>query len=108
MSTQLAHIVFFTLHDASDAKVRELVDACHKYLKNHPGVVHFSVGTRNASLDRPVNDKGYEVALHVVFDSRDSHDVYQIAASHLKFIEEQKANWKQVRVFDSDLHSSAK
>ena len=106
MSTKLAHIVFFKLHDASSAKVKELVEACHRYLKNHPGVIHFSAGTRNPHLDRPVNDKDYDVALHVIFDSRDAHDAYQIAASHLKFIEEQKANWKQVRVFDSDLHPS--
>ncbi len=100
---QLAHMVYFTLHDASESKVRELVEACNKYLDGHPGVVYFSVGTLNKDLARPVNDHGYQVALNVVFDSRASHDAYQVAPRHTQFIEEQKANWKQVRVFDSDL-----
>lgn len=100
---QLSHMVYFTLNDASDAKVQELVDACKKYLDGHPGVVYFSVGTLNRDLARPVNDHGYQVTINVVFDSRESHDKYQVAPRHVQFIEEQKPNWKQVRVFDSDL-----
>jgi len=100
---QLSHIVYFTLNDASEAKVQELVDACKKYLDDHPGVVYFSVGRLNPDLSRPVNDCGYEVTINVVFDNRESHDRYQVAPRHLQFIAEQKANWKQVRVFDSDL-----
>lgn len=96
-------MVYFTLSDASDAKVQELVDACKKYLDGHPGVVYFSVGTLNRDLARPVNDHGYQVTINVVFDSRESHDKYQVAPRHVQFIEEQKPNWKQVRVFDSDL-----
>lgn len=96
-------MVYFTLHDASEVKVQELVDACKRYLDEHPGVIYFSVGTLNQELARPVNDRGYEVALNVVFDSRASHDIYQTDPRHLQFISEQKPNWKQVRVFDSDL-----
>jgi hypothetical protein len=103
MKTALAHMVYFTLNDASDAKVSELVAACHKYLDGHPGVVYFSVGTLNKKLARPVNDRGYEVALNVVFDSIESHDAYQVAPRHKEFIDLCKSNWKQVRIFDSDL-----
>ena len=99
----LSHMVYFTLHDPSPAKVHELVAACHKYLSNQPGTVHFSVGTLNRDLARPVNDHGYDVTINVVFESREAHDVYQTDPRHLKFIEEQKPNWKQVRVFDSDI-----
>lgn len=100
---QLSHMVYFTLHDASENKVKELVSACHKYLDGHPGTVYFSVGTLNRELARPVNDHGYDVVLNIVFESRQVHDIYQSEPRHLKFIEEQKTNWKQVRVFDSDL-----
>jgi hypothetical protein len=96
-------MVYFTLHDDSEAKVQELVQACKKYLSDHPGVIYFSVGTLNRKLARPVNDHGYHVTINVVFDSMESHDVYQSAPRHLQFITEQKPNWKQVRVFDSDL-----
>lgn len=100
---QLSHMVYFTLHDDSAPKILELVNACKKYLDDHPGVVYFSVGTLNQELARPVNDRGYQVTLNVVFDNRDSHDLYQVAPRHLEFIEGQKPNWKQVRIFDSDL-----
>lgn len=102
---QLAHMVFFTLKDSSSAKIDDLIGACHKYLTNHPGVVYFSVGALNKDLSREVNDKDFHVALHVVFNSRDAHDVYQVAARHAQFIEEQKGNWAKVRVFDSDVRA---
>ncbi len=100
---QLSHMVYFTLQDDSEAKISELLNACKKYLDGHPGVTYFSVGTLNQELARPVNDRGYQVTLNVVFDSRESHDLYQVAPRHLEFIAEQKPNWKQVRIFDSDL-----
>jgi len=96
-------MVYFSLHNDSDSKIMELIDACKKYLDGHPGVVYFSVGTLNKELSRPVNDRDYHVTLNVVFDSRESHDLYQAAPRHLEFIAEQKSNWKQVRIFDSDL-----
>jgi hypothetical protein len=65
--------------------------------------VHFSAGTLNDELARPVNDRAFDVALHVVFESKAAHDAYQQDPRHLQFIEENKPNWKQVRVFDSDV-----
>lgn len=105
MTKHLSHMVYFTLQDASASKVEELLTACAKYLNGHPGVVYYSVGTLNRELARPVNDHGYDVVLNLVFESRAAHDAYQTEPRHLKFIEEQKPNWKQVRVFDSDLVS---
>ena len=100
---QLSHMVYFTLHDHSEAKISDLLNASKKYLDGHPGVVYFSIGTLNQELVRPVNDQGYHITLNVVFDSRASHDLYQVAPRHLEFIAEQKSNWSQVRIFDSDL-----
>ena len=97
----LAHNVYFTLEDASPAQVAALVAACQKYLKNHPGVVFFAAGTVGNEFSRPVNDRMYQVALHVVFQDKASHDLYQVAPDHMKFIEENKTNWRNVRVFDS-------
>jgi Stress responsive A/B Barrel Domain len=99
----LAHIVYFTLQDSSPSKIDELLAACKKYLDDHPGVVYFSVGRLNPDLARPVNDRDFHVALHVIFADRASHDAYQVAERHNQFIAEQKPNWKTVRVFDADL-----
>lgn len=100
--SKIAHHVFFTLKDRSDAKVAELLAACNKYLDDHDGVVDFGVGTREKELDREVN-QDFDVSLHVVFADRATHDTYQVAPRHLQFIEEQKENWAEVRVFDSNL-----
>lgn len=101
----LFHSVFFSLNDASPAATEALIAACRKYLADIPGVAHFSVGTLTPDLARPVNDRDFDVALHVVFDSRASHDRYQTDPNHLKFIEECKPNWKKVRIFDADVES---
>ena len=97
----LAHNVYFTLSDASESAKRSLVDACKKYLTDHPGTVFFACGTLATEFDRPVNDRGFDVALHIVFESKADHDAYQEAPRHDQFIAENKANWKTVRVFDS-------
>ncbi len=99
---QLAHCVFFSLVEPTAEARNKLVAACHRHLTGHPGEMSFSVGTLS-DLARAVNDRDYDVALHIVFENRAAHDAYQTAARHLKFIEENKAGWKKVRAFDSDL-----
>jgi hypothetical protein len=97
----LSHDVYFTLHDRSEAARAALVTACQTYLTGHPGTVFFACGTLCDELRREVNDLDFDVALHLVFDSKASHDAYQSAPRHDQFIAEQKANWARVRVFDS-------
>jgi hypothetical protein len=99
--TALSHDVFFSLNDASPAARDALVAACKKYLTGHEGVVAFSAGVLAAELNRDVNDRDFDVALHMVFDGKASHDKYQDAPRHKQFIEENQKNWKKVRVFDS-------
>ena len=100
--TQFAHIVFFSLHDASESAQQELLEACQQYLSGHPGTVYFSVGTL-ADKSREVNDREFQVALHVIFESEAAHDAYQDAERHNEFIARHNANWLKVRVFDSVL-----
>lgn len=101
----LSHDVYFTLTDSSVEAIDRLVRACHQYLKHHEGVVFFAVGTLVKELQRPVNDRDFQVAVHVVFADKAAHDAYQTAPDHVRFIDEQKPNWKQVRVFDSYVES---
>lgn len=101
----LAHNVYFTLKDASDSSADKLVAACHKHLQDHPGVLFFAAGRLAPEFQRPVNDRGFQVALHVVFTDKAAHDAYQQAPAHVTFIEENRANWAQVRVFDSYVES---
>ena len=100
---QLAHDVYFSLRDNSPQAKEKLIVACKKFLTDHPGTVWFAVGPLADEMKREVNDRDFDVALHLVFKSKAAHDEYSKAERHVKFIEENKDNWKKVRVFDSYL-----
>jgi hypothetical protein len=99
--TMVAHMVYFDLKDSSEASKARLVEACQKYLKNHPGIVFFAAGTIAEDFQRDVNVRDFHVSLHLVFETKADHDRYQTAAAHQQFIKENSANWARVRVFDS-------
>ena len=100
-ATMLAHNVFFSLKDNSAESKKKLVDACKKYLTRHDGEVFFAAGTRAEALNRDVNDREFDVSLHLIFTNQAAHDAYQDAERHKQFIEENRETWKKVRVFDS-------
>jgi len=102
----LAHNVFFTLKDTSDAAVETLVEECCTYLKDHPGVIYFSAGRRVQEFNREVNATDFQVGLHVVFSNKSYHDQYQVAEMHKIFLERNKAGWAQVRIYDTYVRSS--
>lgn len=102
-SVMLSHDVYFSLKDNSPAAKQKLVAACKKYLTGHEGEVFFAAGTLNEELKRDVNDVQFDVALHIVFKDKAAHDKYQDAKRHQQFIDENKENWKKVRVFDSNV-----
>lgn len=97
----IAHNVYFALKEKTSEARAKLVAACRKYLAKHDGVVFFAAGTLAEELKRPVNDLDFDVGLHIVFKDMASHDKYQDAKDHITFIEENKAAWEKVRVFDS-------
>jgi hypothetical protein len=98
----IGHMVYFKLKDSTPAARQKLVEACKKYLAEHDGVVFFSAGVISDHFKRDVNDRDWDVALHLVFANKAAHDKYQDHPEHLKFIEENKAAWAKVRVFDSE------
>lgn len=102
-SPAIVHNVYFALADNSPAAIDHLLAECRKYLDGHTGVAYFSCGKLCGSLARPVNVRDFDVALHVIFESLADHDAYQVHPRHQQFIAENKANWKQVRVFDSEV-----
>jgi Stress responsive A/B Barrel Domain len=100
---QLAHMVYFKLKDNSGASRAKLVASCKLLLNGHEGTVSFATGTLAGDFNREVNDRDFDVSLHLVFVNKAAHDKYQEHPRHLKFIEENKENWEKVRVFDSYL-----
>ena len=101
----LVHTVYFSLKNNDPAQVRSLIDACHSYLTDHPGVISFGVGTHVTDLTREVNHT-FDVSLHVHFETRSAHDAYQVHPRHLEFIATQKDSWQSVRIYDAYLPES--
>lgn len=104
---QQAHMVFFTLAEDTEQNCDALIAGCQKYLSGHDGTVYFSVGSRAEDLKREVNDRDFDVALHLVFANKKAYEKYGTHPRHLKFIEENEHLWGKVRVFDSYLSSPA-
>lgn len=96
----ISHVVYFELKDSSPEAKQKLVDSCYKYAKNHEGVLYFSAGKRAPEFNREVNAKDWDVAMHIVFKDKKSHDKYQDHADHRRLIEENKANVKSIKVYD--------
>lgn len=101
----IAHNVYFTLFDNSAAARQKLLDDCWKYLSIHPGTVYFACGILAEDHVRSVNDRDWDVGLHVVFEDKAAHDYYHDHPDHQKFVAENEGNWKASRVFDTVLIS---
>ena len=95
------HNAFFTLKDASPESIRDLIADCTTYLAPLDGILFFAAGAREEECTREVNDEDFHVALTVLFETRAAHDAYQTADGHNRFVERNRDNWAQVRVFDS-------
>ncbi len=98
----LVHSVYFYLKegvsDGEKADFRQSVAA----LGNIETVHALYLGSPAATPDRPVIEKGYALALTVLFRTIEDHNVYQEHTNHLKFIQENRNLWKKVVVYDAD------
>src|SRR5436309_854140 len=85
---QIGHMVYFKLKDSTPENREKLVAACKKYLSDHEGTVYFAAGAIADAFKGPLNDRDWDVALHLVFVDKAAHDKYATHPEHLKFIEE--------------------
>jgi Stress responsive A/B Barrel Domain len=105
---QLAHAVYFTLKDQSPKSREKFIASCEKYLTGHKGAVSFSIGTIAEDVKEPVSDREFDVALHVVFETKAALAEYLKSERHDKFVAENKDGFAKVRVFDSYLSATKK
>jgi hypothetical protein len=103
----LGHNIFFSLKDPSDENKARLIEACKVRLSQHPGIVFFAVGTRDERINGGFNDKGHDVALHMVFTGREALGAYARTPDHQQFIVETTPLLKNVRIFDSAIETVA-
>jgi hypothetical protein len=98
----VAHMVFFTLKESNAENRKKLIDAAKEFLSGHPGEIYFSVGEM-ADLKEPVSVVDFDVAVHILFESKAAHDQYLTSPRHHKFSAVARPLDKKVRVFDSTL-----
>jgi hypothetical protein len=106
-TTLLGHNLFFSLKEPTEENKAKLIEACKKYLSQHPGIVFFAVGTRDEKLSGGFNDKNYDVALHMIFTGREALGTYARSADHQQFIRETTPLFKGLRIFDSTVEAVA-
>jgi hypothetical protein len=99
----IGHIVFFKLKDGSADSRKKLVEACDKYLSGHDGTIYYSAGVIGESFKRDVNDRDWDVALHLIFKDKASLDKYHAHKRHDAFVDYLKPVVDKVRVFDSEI-----
>jgi len=97
----IAHMVYFKLKEATPEAKQKLIDGCKKYLSEHEGTLFFAVGIRGVEYKRDVNDKDWDVGLHIVFTNKSAHDKYQDHPDHTKFRDASKDLIDKVRVYDT-------
>lgn len=106
---QSAHMVFFKLKDRTPAARDKLLAALDKLAAAVDGVAYYSAGTLTEETYEPaVCDREFDVSLHLVFKDPAAHKAYLPHPAHRKFIEEHKASFAGVRVFDSEVRPKGK
>jgi hypothetical protein len=95
-----SHVVIFWTDPKNAKAADDLLAGANQYLKPIPGVRHFHVGKMVPS-HRSVVDQSYQVALNLVFNTKQEQDDYQVHPLHMEFIEKAfKPNCVKVVVYD--------
>ena len=78
-------VIFWTKPEIPNASA-ELFAGAEKYLRPIPGVLTFHVG-KMVTSPRPVVEQSYQVALNLIFESKQAQDDYQVHPLHVEFVE---------------------
>jgi len=81
-----SHIVVFWTHPANPNAADELLAGANQLLKNIPGVIQFHAGKMTPS-PRPVVEQSYQIALNLIFASKQAESEYQAHPQHVEFVE---------------------
>jgi hypothetical protein len=96
----LSHIVVFWTTPAQPDAADELIAGANQYLKDIPGLIQFHIGKMSPS-PRPVVDQSYQVALNLIFPSKQAEQAYQTHPQHIEFVEKVfKRTCQKVVIYD--------
>jgi hypothetical protein len=81
-----SHVVIFWTDPEDPASTDKLIAGAEQYLRPIPGVKSFHIG-KMVKSHRPVVDQSYQVALNLIFDTKQAQDDYQVHPMHIQFVE---------------------
>lgn len=96
----LIHSVYFWFKPASSVAVRAAFEDGLRRLCAIPDVAAAHIGVPEATPERPVIDATYDWALILTFADLAAHDRYQEHPVHEAFVQEFRASWDRVQVYD--------
>lgn len=82
----LSHVVIFWTHPENPVAASQLLAGIEQYLRPIPGTLFFHCGHMSPS-HRPVVEQSYQIALNIIFPSKESEKAYQVHPLHLEFLE---------------------
>jgi hypothetical protein len=99
---RLMHSVYFSLTDKSETPINKFIETCMTYLSDHAGLCVFAVGVL-ADMKRDVSIADYDVAMNILWKSKDSYGNYLKSKEHKQFLAATKGEIADLYVFDSYL-----
>lgn len=100
-SRAFSHYVAFELAEDSPKKRAALTACLTDFLEAFELETSYTVSEIAAEMNRPVNDKAFQLALHVMLKDKATYNIYAAHPTHVAFVEKCQHLWKAVRVFDS-------
>jgi hypothetical protein len=97
----MVHAVFFWLRPGLTDAQRSSFRAEVARLAAARTVGTIYVGGPAPTPEREVTEKGFDLALTIIFKDTAAHDAYQVDPVHLAFVERNRHLWTRVQVFDS-------
>ncbi|HQE26679.1 MAG TPA: Dabb family protein [Phycisphaerae bacterium] len=95
------HCVFFSCKpETADADIEAQIADAQNLLGHIPTVRLVRSGRRDATMQRDVNVKDYDIGLTVLFDDKAGLQTYADHPLHLEYVGKYKQNWAAFRVFD--------
>ncbi|MEO9801996.1 MAG: hypothetical protein ABJF04_02055 [Reichenbachiella sp.] len=104
-SPRMVHSIYFSLTDNSAESIDQFTELCLKYLSNHKGVCTFAIGGV-ANLHRDVSITNYDVAMNILWQSKDSYSEYLKSQEHDDFLMASQGMISNTQVFDSYVHET--
>ncbi len=98
----LIHSVFFWLKRGVTPARRSRFPAAVRRLGAIPTVGRIYVGPPAKLAVRDVTERGFDLALTIVFRDAAAHDAYQVHPMHLAFVAGNKDSWTKVLIYDSE------